>query len=146
MATYNFGSVNRVVAVYNAAPVVGVSAFSTLYQAPALPTISRISGVVRLGSDFAFGFFATQNNIATGSYFFVNSGGTIASYLANQGFGGPAVSSPAALSGAGFVLTTGGVAFTDFIVPAGFFVQFRNGPSFITNFAHTITRVDTTLT
>lgn len=150
MATYNTGSVERVVAVYNAAPSLATNVFTTLFQAAPIPTITRISGTVQISVNGAFfGFLQTQNNIATGIGWFYNSsastGLSIQAFNTSAPFSSAQADPSGVSSGPGVFGYRNSLVFNDFIVPPGFFVQFR-GQTLTTTYPHTLTRVETTLT
>jgi len=151
MATYNYGSVERSIAVYAAAPNPGANGFGTLFQAPSAPTVCRISGSVGLQiNGQLFGFFGTQNNTATGIFFIFNSAS--ATGIDHSAFAGNAINlastavDPSGLfSGPGVSARRGNLIFENYVVPPGFFVQYRGG-GISAQLFHTITRLETSLT
>jgi hypothetical protein len=128
MATYNTGSVQRVTQVTSNGsnvPIVPAGQYVTIFQAAAAPTITRITGVVYLDSTSTvqnqFGFLATQNNQATGLIF--NTTWRINGVNSPNITGDPWPNSTFRFSGGFFF-------FSDFVVPAGHFVQQWNSAGF----------------
>jgi hypothetical protein len=134
MATYNTGSVQRHIATYFSAS----STSTTLFQAPAAPTLCFISGMVRVNGLFGanssalFYITPTQNNSAAGGYswrqFF--TAGNVAQGNVAQGGNGLVFFSgttQGTFQAPNFVYlydgTGASIMFDNFLVPPSHFVQ-----------------------
>lgn len=145
MATYNTGSVQRTIANYNAnALAIANNSYITIFQASALPAITKISGVIKnpTGSvNSRILFLRVQNNNATGIGF--NGNGTVPLALVEAN--SMTLNSNSPMPGV-FVSNIGDCFFNEFVVPAGYFVQLFNNSGAAQNYWYNFTRIETTLT